>query len=75
MNRSSGVCMTDGHGLDDDLAAEALGLALPGSAGIPAVDAGHPRLATETRPAHRRDGVGRFEAGRTCSRRAASTTP
>ncbi|MBV8704719.1 MAG: dihydroxy-acid dehydratase, partial [Acetobacteraceae bacterium] len=29
-------------------AAEAMGLSLPGSAGIPSADAGHPRLATET---------------------------
>jgi dihydroxyacid dehydratase/phosphogluconate dehydratase len=48
MNRSFGVCMTAGTAATMMLAAEAMGLALPGSAGIPAADAGHPRLATET---------------------------
>ena len=48
MNRSFGVCMTAGTAATMMIAAEAMGLALPGSAGIPAADAGHPRLATET---------------------------
>jgi dihydroxy-acid dehydratase len=48
MNRSFGTCMTAGTAATMMLAAEALGFALPGSAGIPSADAGHPRLATDT---------------------------
>jgi dihydroxy-acid dehydratase len=48
MNRSFGTCMTAGTAATMMLAAEAMGLSLPGSAGIPSADAGHPRLATET---------------------------
>lgn len=48
MNRSFGTCMTAGTAATMMLAGEALGLSLPGSAGIPAADAGHPRLATDT---------------------------
>jgi dihydroxy-acid dehydratase len=48
MNRSFGTCMTAGTAATMMLAAEALGLALPASAGIPAADSGHPRLATDT---------------------------
>jgi dihydroxy-acid dehydratase len=48
MNRSFGTCMTAGTAATMMLAAEALGLALPSSAGIPSADAGHPRLAADT---------------------------
>ena len=48
MNRSFGTCMTAGTAATMMLAAEAMGFALPGSAGIPSADAGHPRLATNT---------------------------
>ncbi len=48
MNRSFGVCMTAGTAATMMLASEAMGLSLPGSAGIPAADGAHPRLATET---------------------------
>jgi len=48
MNRSFGTCMTAGTAATMMLAAEAMGLALPGSAGIPSADAGHIRLAAET---------------------------
>lgn len=48
MNRSFGTCMTAGTAATMMLAAEALGMALPASAGIPSADAGHPRLATDS---------------------------
>jgi dihydroxy-acid dehydratase len=48
MNRSFGTCMTAGTAATMMLAAEAMGMALPSSAGLPSADAGHPRLATET---------------------------
>ena len=47
MNRSFGTCMTAGTAATMMLAAEAMGLALPGSAAIPAPDSGHSRMATE----------------------------
>src|SRR3954468_14936524 len=47
MNRSSGTCMTAGTAATMMLTVEAMGLALPGSAAIPAPDSGHSRMATE----------------------------
>jgi dihydroxy-acid dehydratase len=44
--RSAGTCMTMGTASTMASIAEALGLALPGSASIPASDANHPRMAT-----------------------------
>ncbi|MEP6609726.1 MAG: L-arabinonate dehydratase, partial [Burkholderiaceae bacterium] len=46
--RSAGHCMTMGTASTMTSAAEALGWTLPGSASIPAVDANHQRMATET---------------------------
>ncbi len=44
--RSWGTCMTMGTASTMTSAVEALGLALPGSASIPAVDSSHARMAT-----------------------------
>jgi dihydroxy-acid dehydratase len=44
--RSAGTCMTMGTASTMTSIAEALGLTLPGSSTIPAVDSSHPRLAT-----------------------------
>jgi dihydroxy-acid dehydratase len=44
--RSWGTCMTMGTASTMTSAAEALGLALPGSASIPAADSNHARMAT-----------------------------
>ncbi|MBM3564509.1 MAG: dihydroxy-acid dehydratase [Alphaproteobacteria bacterium] len=44
--RSFGTCMTMGTASTMAMIAEALGLALPGSASIPAADSAHPRMAT-----------------------------
>ena len=46
--RTPGVCMTMGTAATMMLAAEALGLSLPGAASIPAVDSAHRRLAQQT---------------------------
>ena len=45
--RSFGTCMTAGTAATMMLAVEAMGLALPGAAAIPAADSAHPRMATE----------------------------
>jgi dihydroxy-acid dehydratase len=44
--RSWGTCMTMGTASTMTISVEALGLALPGSASIPAVDSNHARMAT-----------------------------
>ncbi|TDU02397.1 dihydroxy-acid dehydratase [Streptomyces sp. 846.5] len=44
--RSPGHCMTMGTASTMTAAAEALGMALPGSSSIPAVDSGHHRMAS-----------------------------
>ncbi|MDX2104558.1 MAG: dihydroxy-acid dehydratase, partial [Alphaproteobacteria bacterium] len=44
--RSFGTCMTMGTASTMAAIAEALGMALPGSAAVPASDSAHPRLAT-----------------------------
>ena len=46
LSRSAGTCMTAGTASTMALAAEALGLTLPGAASIPAVDSGHARMAS-----------------------------
>ncbi len=46
MTRSPGTCNTMGTASTMTLMVEALGLALPGSAAIPAMDADHTRMAT-----------------------------
>ncbi len=46
MTRSPGTCNTMGTASTMTALAEALGLALPGSTSIPAMDAGHVRMAT-----------------------------
>jgi dihydroxy-acid dehydratase len=46
MTRSPGTCNTMGTASTMTAIAEALGLALPGSTSIPAMDAAHPRMAT-----------------------------
>ena len=46
--RSPGHCMTMGTASTMTSAAEALGWTLPGAASIPAVDANHQRMATDT---------------------------
>jgi dihydroxy-acid dehydratase len=43
--RSHGTCMTMGTASTMTASAEALGMSLPGASSIPAVDAGHPRMA------------------------------
>lgn len=48
MTRSAGTCNTMGTASTMTSMAEALGLALPGSTSIPAMDAAHSRMATET---------------------------
>ena len=45
--RSAGTCMTMGTAATMMIAAEALGMALPGSATLPAVDSSHKRMAAE----------------------------
>ena len=47
MTRSPGTCNTMGTASTMTALVEALGLALPGSSSIPAMDAAHPRLATD----------------------------
>lgn len=47
MTRSPGTCNTMGTASTMTCIVEALGLALPASAAIPAMDAGHSRMATE----------------------------
>lgn len=44
--RSHGTCMTMGTASTMTAIAEALGMTLPGASSIPAVDAGHPRMAS-----------------------------
>ncbi|HEY0824761.1 MAG TPA: L-arabinonate dehydratase [Ramlibacter sp.] len=44
--RSAGTCMTMGTASTMTSIAEAIGMALPGASSIPAVDAGHQRMAT-----------------------------
>ncbi len=46
MTRSPGTCNTMGTASTMTAIAEALGMALPGSTSIPAMDAAHPRMAT-----------------------------
>ena len=48
MTRSPGTCNTMGTASTMTSMAEALGMALPGSTSIPAMDAAHPRMATDT---------------------------
>ena len=48
MTRSAGTCNTMGTASTMTSMVEALGLALPGSTSIPAMDAAHSRMATET---------------------------
>src|SRR5213079_2111985 len=45
--RSAGTCMTMGTASTMTSVAEALGMSLPGAASIPAVDAGHQRMAAQ----------------------------
>ena len=45
--RSHGTCMTMGTASTMTAIAEALGMSLPGASSIPAVDAGHQRMATQ----------------------------
>jgi dihydroxy-acid dehydratase len=47
MTRSPGTCNTMGTASTMTSMAEALGLALPGSTAIPAMDAAHPRMAAD----------------------------
>jgi dihydroxy-acid dehydratase len=47
MTRSPGTCNTMGTASTMTAIVEALGLALPGSTAIPAMDAAHPRMATD----------------------------
>jgi dihydroxy-acid dehydratase len=47
MTRSPGTCNTMGTASTMTSIVEALGLALPGSAAIPAMDAAHPRMAAD----------------------------
>ena len=56
MSRSAGHCMTMGTASTMASMVEALGIALPDNAAIPAVDSRRNVLAQCRRPAHRRDG-------------------
>ena len=56
--RSYGTCMTMGTAATMMAMAETLGMSLPGASSIPAADANHIRMASESGPPHRRDGVG-----------------
>ncbi len=47
MTRSPGTCNTMGTASTMTAIAEALGMALPGSSSIPAMDAAHPRMAAD----------------------------
>ena len=47
MTRSPGTCNTMGTASTMTAIVEALGLTLPGASSIPAMDAGHPRMATD----------------------------
>ncbi len=47
MTRSPGTCNTMGTASTMTAIAEALGMALPGSTSIPAMDSAHPRMATD----------------------------
>ena len=47
MTRSPGTCNTMGTASTMTAIAEAMGMALPGSTSIPAMDAGHSRMATD----------------------------
>ncbi len=47
MTRSPGTCNTMGTASTMTAIVEALGLALPGSSSIPAMDSAHPRMATD----------------------------
>ena len=49
MTRSPGTCNTMGTASTMTSIVEALGLALPGSTSIPAMDAGHTRMAASLR--------------------------
>ncbi len=60
--RSFGTCMTMGTAATMMAIAEALGLTLPGASSLPAADAGHPRMCAVAGPAHRRHGVGGYDA-------------
>ena len=48
MTRSPGTCNTMGTASTMTAMAEAMGLALPGSTSIPAMDAAHPRMAADS---------------------------
>ena len=61
--RSHGTCMTMGTASTMTAIAEAIGMTLPGASSIPAADADHVRMCGRLRPAHRRDGLGRPDAG------------
>ncbi len=56
MSRSNGHCMTMGTASTMACMAEALGMQLPGSAAIPAVDSRRYRHRAAVRPADRRNG-------------------
>jgi dihydroxyacid dehydratase/phosphogluconate dehydratase len=73
LSRSAGTCMTAGTASTMALAAEAMGLTLPGAASIPAADSGHARWPRRGL-AHRRHGVG-GPHHRSSWTSAASTTP
>lgn len=47
MTRSAGTCNTMGTASTMTSIVDAMGLTLPGSSSIPAVDSGHPRMASE----------------------------
>ncbi len=47
MTRSNGTCNTMGTASTMTSVADAMGMTLPGASSIPAVDSGHPRMASE----------------------------
>ena len=76
MSRSAGHCMVMGTASTMASMAEALGMALPGNAAIPAADSRRLALAEMAGPPRGRDGPGRrTQAVRRSSPRRPSTTP
>ena len=73
--RSFGTCMVMGTAATMMAIAEALGMSLPGASSIPAAGLQSSAHVRRRRPAHRRHGVGRSDAGQDSDRPPPSTTP
>jgi dihydroxy-acid dehydratase len=75
MTRSPGTCNTMGTASTMTAIVEALGLALPGSTAIPAMDAGHTRMATDCGERIVQMVLGRPRAAIAADARRLSSTP